>query len=263
MANEHAGREIVRRYPKLALLRKHPPPTVLKKLSEIAKLYDVHTTFDSSKEIQGFLESVRKISRGSYSFGELIGYLFVLQMRRAEYVCINGTLPESWRHFNLNLDIYTHFTSPIRRYADLIVHRLLSDTGVDMLTSESVASIAANCNDRHLRSFERDLSVLYFSHMIKGKDLKQRAVIVELNKQSFRLLVPETGIEGFFRCDQLKSDSKLSMCLIKGDDVKNRFMELTWEDRSLTYELFDEIDVILRFQDGVRAGIDMKVLPPE
>ena len=33
-----------------------------------------------------------------------------------------------WRHYALNMDYYTHFTSPIRRYADCIVHRLLEAT---------------------------------------------------------------------------------------------------------------------------------------
>lgn len=38
----------------------------------------------------------------------------------------NGTFPEQWEHFNLRLPIYTKFTSPIRSYPDLLVHRLLS-----------------------------------------------------------------------------------------------------------------------------------------
>lgn len=46
----------------------------------------------------------------------------------AEYFC-TGTLEDhsEWRHYALNVPFYTHFTSPIRRYADVMVHRLLAE----------------------------------------------------------------------------------------------------------------------------------------
>jgi len=46
-------------------------------------------------------------------------------MQRAEYVYCGNLDPSELRHTALNFDLYTHFTSPIRRYPDLIVHRLL------------------------------------------------------------------------------------------------------------------------------------------
>jgi hypothetical protein len=65
-----------------------------------------------------------------------------------------GSCPSSaWRHYALALDHYTHFTSPIRRYADVIVHRQLAaflsghlpDRGF-YLAPEEVAAIAKRCN---------------------------------------------------------------------------------------------------------------------
>lgn len=47
-------------------------------------------------------------------------------MKVAEYFCTGDHSTKEWRHYALNLDHYTHFTSPIRRYVDVIVHRLLS-----------------------------------------------------------------------------------------------------------------------------------------
>ena len=52
-------------------------------------------------------------------------------MQNASYFCTGGAefagRPEAWTHYALSFDHYTHFTSPIRRYADILVHRLVSD----------------------------------------------------------------------------------------------------------------------------------------
>jgi len=47
----------------------------------------------------------------------------------ALYFC-TGTLVDEqlFKHYALNIPLYTHFTSPIRRYADLVVHRLLASS---------------------------------------------------------------------------------------------------------------------------------------
>lgn len=43
----------------------------------------------------------------------------------AQYFCSGEQAQEEWHHYGLAAPIYTHFTSPIRRYADVCVHRLL------------------------------------------------------------------------------------------------------------------------------------------
>lgn len=47
-------------------------------------------------------------------------------LTQARYVCVEEREPDALSHFGLNFETYTHFTSPIRRYADLLVHRLLT-----------------------------------------------------------------------------------------------------------------------------------------
>jgi len=47
-------------------------------------------------------------------------------MFEAVYFCSADFDPKEYRHYGLAAEIYTHFTSPIRRYADVLVHRLLS-----------------------------------------------------------------------------------------------------------------------------------------
>jgi len=51
---------------------------------------------------------------------------FITNLKQATYVCVENLDPDDFSHYGLNFALYTHFTSPIRRYADLLVHRLLT-----------------------------------------------------------------------------------------------------------------------------------------
>lgn len=57
----------------------------------------------------------------------VLNHLFAKPMKRAKYFCAaDAPSDEYYFHYALNVPLYTHFTSPIRRYADIMVHRLLA-----------------------------------------------------------------------------------------------------------------------------------------
>lgn len=81
-----------------------------------------------ARDLREFIDSFK----GTENYG-LISHYILTNMSRAKYSNINE------KHFGLALDYYTHFTSPIRRYPDLIVHRLF-DEYLDLVEAYDMAA---------------------------------------------------------------------------------------------------------------------------
>jgi len=102
---------------------------------------------------------------------ELINYATLRSMTQAYY------FPENFGHFGLALRAYAHFTSPIRRYADLIVHRALITAhgwGTDGLAPEAVEELeetAKHISDTERRSMqaERDTNDRYLAAYLSDR----------------------------------------------------------------------------------------------
>lgn len=136
LANRLVAETLIRKHPQFAILRRHEPPIrktegVLGFLSGQDRCRDVNLKFQfSSKgDLGAFygayneLVRSRRLNRaGRFSFN-----LKMLQtMNAAEYFRVkDGKNIPGWHHFGLGFDAYTHFTSPIRRYVDIMVHRLV------------------------------------------------------------------------------------------------------------------------------------------
>jgi hypothetical protein len=84
----------------------------------------------------------------------------------AEYVLCDGLSSSTdTRHAALGVDAYTHFTSPIRRYADQIVHRLLFSQ-TTMVTDDVVEHL--NLLQKQHRRYQRDRAILDYVHSRQG-----------------------------------------------------------------------------------------------
>ncbi|KAH9710520.1 exosome complex exonuclease RRP44 [Citrus sinensis] len=153
-ANVSVAEQILRQFPLCSLLRRHPSPTkeMLEPLLRTAAAVGLNLDVSSSKALADSLD--RAVGDDPY-FNKLIRILATRCMTQAVYFCSGDLTPPEFHHYGLAAPLYTHFTSPIRRYADVVVHRLLSASlGIYKLPSvfqdrPQLTSIADNLNYRH------------------------------------------------------------------------------------------------------------------
>jgi len=170
---------------------------------------------------------------------ELVGEVILRSQAQAEYAVGN------FGHFGLNLRRYAHFTSPIRRYADLVVHRALVRAlgmGNDGLTESEIAEldqIASHISDTERRAMaaEREtadrLIAAYLADRI-GATFQAR--ISGLVRTGLFVRLIETGADGFVPASSIGQEYFFH------DEVRHA---LVGEDTGLAYRLGDPVEVRL------------------
>jgi DIS3-like exonuclease 2 len=130
LANMTVAKVISNAFPDSALLRRHPEPNLrkLKEFEEFCGKNDFDLDTSSSGALRLSLEKMQdQVNHDPVLFNILM--LFATKpMQLAKYFC-TGELKdkeEEWGHYALACPLYTHFTSPIRRYPDILVHRMLA-----------------------------------------------------------------------------------------------------------------------------------------
>jgi DIS3-like exonuclease 2 len=139
LANYFVAQRLITHAGGLALLRHHPAPLLdgIEKVVDVAKQgigFDIDAT--SSSTLQASLSRLGRECDDELVI-QCVTQMLMTPMKPAEYMAAGRMGQEEWRHFALNIPYYTHFTSPIRRYPDVIVHRLLQATldGEDLIES--------------------------------------------------------------------------------------------------------------------------------
>ncbi|KAL6597698.1 RNB-domain-containing protein [Neocallimastix californiae] len=122
LANAAVGEQLYKSFPNSALLRKHPFPVKshFSKLIKSAQMMGYEINIDSNYQLAQSLNEVEKKDKVE---GTILKLLATRAMSEATYVSTG--VDKDLSHYGLALEYYTHFTSPIRRYADMIVHRQL------------------------------------------------------------------------------------------------------------------------------------------
>ena len=135
LANETVARHLESlTVPLLYRIHEEPNPEKIEEFAEIAASFGHKFSMHGPIPQRGFQQLTREIQGKPEE--RMLSYLMLRSMQRARYT------PRNAGHFGLAMKTYTHFTSPIRRYPDLIVHRILREV-VERGREEGDIDIAA------------------------------------------------------------------------------------------------------------------------
>lgn len=139
----------------------------------------------------------------------LVNEVVLRSQSQAEYAPVNIG------HFGLNLRRYAHFTSPIRRYADLIVHRALiaalnlgqgAITHVEELRLEEVAALISGAERRAMKAERETVDRLVASYLANRINDSFDAKISGVTKAGLFVQLPQFGADGFIPISSLEGD---------------------------------------------------------
>jgi len=187
---------------------------------------------------------------------ELVGEMILRSQAQAEYSAGN------FGHFGLNLRRYAHFTSPIRRYADLIVHRALiralglgNDglTDAEMPLLERIAEAISNTERRAMAAERETADRLIAAYLADRIGARFAARVSGLTRTGLFVRLNETGADGFVPASSIGHEyfyhdekrqaligEETGAAFQLGDPVKVRLVEAIPSAGALRFELLSE-----------------------
>ena len=236
-----------------SLLRIHEGPTAdrLNDMREFLESLGVSFTKAEKPTPSDYMAVMKRISKRKDK--HIIEMVLLRSMAQAVYG------PETIGHFGLALPLYAHFTSPIRRYPDLVIHRtirfLLSKQKIECfpLSQNDLVLLGEHCSmcERRADDATRDVDAWLKCEFMQDK-LGQEfsGVITSVTAFGFFVMLNEYFVEGLVHVTNLKSDyyhfDEQSHCLFGerskiryslGDQVKVIVARVSLDERKIDFSL--------------------------
>lgn len=211
LANITVSKKILKHFPTLGVLRRHQPPSrdQFVPLLLSARVAGFELDITNSRTLADSLDLA--VREDDSMFNKLLRMLATRCMMPAQYFCSGEISKDQWHHYGLATQVYTHFTSPIRRYADVVVHRLLAASlGIEQLPNEytdrkQMQELCSHMNKRHraAQHAQRASVAIYSVAYFRNNPIVEDAYIMEIHDDTVKVMVPKFGIESAVSYDAL------------------------------------------------------------
>lgn len=182
--------------------RVHEVPSTenMSDFSTLASSFGFHMApIPTPQEIQKLFDEAM-----STPYGQYLATSYIRRMRLAEYS------PNNIGHFGLSLTHYCHFTSPIRRYVDLVIHRTLFQ---DAQSPKDLERISDECSNQERISAKAENSVVLLKklRLLKAQTnaspfREYNAIITRIKPFGVYFEILDIMLEGFIHVSELGSD---------------------------------------------------------
>jgi DIS3-like exonuclease 2 len=227
LANISVAEKLYHHYPTAAVLRKHDRPSdpSMMTFQETCRKINFDFNISNSKEMQMSLERMRTDLTAEVS--QAISFRLLRTMKQASYF-VGGC--SNTHHFGLGVPLYTHFTSPIRRYPDILVHRqlaaLIDSQPMPSLDSKQMAALIERCNESKTASrlvSEGSIKLFLSIYISQTEALELEGIVINVMENSFECFLTSVGLTVSVHCDKLdlKShdfEAKRSLLRLKFSD---------------------------------------------
>jgi ribonuclease R len=249
LANEAVAAEL-RRRGRIAIHRVHEPPDE-RRLREYRQDVLHHKVqcgnLARRQEVQRLLQRLNTLP-----IGPALKIGFLRSLKRARYEV------EALGHYGLNKQDYAHFTSPIRRYADLVVHRALFQNGLPARNelerlAHDISDAERNSDDAERDSKDVKLLAFLSDQLRTGPLQEYEALVTEVRNFGFFIDVPPLGFGGLVHLSSIEDDFYLF--------DPDRVVLVGRRTRQLI-KLGDRVRVVVAKVDRYKKQVDFKLVKP-
>ena len=248
LANETVAEyTLKKKIPSLYRVHELPSPDKVLTLNNLLAHFSLHISKASEpRDFQKILSKVKGLPAE-----KIITSYALRTMQQARYS------PENLGHFGLAAKFYTHFTSPIRRYPDLIVHRMLrASFEGKKLSDKNLEEISRQSSERERRAIDieretLDLKAVEFMQRFVGQNFD--GVIESVTNFGFFVEL-DNGVDGLVRAADLKDDyyafvekefaligTRTGKSYHIGDNVRVKLTAANIKLRQLSFELVSDV----------------------